>query len=244
MKSPLLLATLVVACFCSNGQSVNVTDLDVTDQGTISFRYSVTPKYSDREYYKLEVYTSANNYASPLLLALEPVQAGQLKRVEFDGPAVIGDFKGQLQFKFKTEASLFPVRITTTAKKFKSGKNITIAWDDFHESGWYNVELYKDGLISKTLVKNFQRTIYTGDLPKKMEKGIYEVRVTPANEEQLFSDDYSVDIKSSGGAGVFVLGGAALLGGGAYAAGLFGGEDPGGNSSTNLPDPPIPGDGN
>lgn len=242
MKSPLLLVTLLMVCSFSKAQTIDVTDLAVSDQGTVSFRYTIAQKFSDREQYKLEVYTSADNYTSALPLNLDPVPAGQLKRVEFDGPAVVGDFKGQLQLKFKVEASIFPVRITTTAKKFKSGKNITIAWDDFHESGWYDVELYQDGLIRKTLVKNHRSTIYTADLPKKMDKGLYEVRVTPSNEKQLYSDNYAVDIKGSGGAGIFIIGGAALAGGGAFAAGLFGGDDPGGTTTggTSLPDPPEP----
>lgn len=237
MKSPLLLATLIVLCLSSKGQSINVSDLAVSDQGTVSFRYTIAQKFSNREYYKLEVFSSANNYTSALSLNLDPVQAGQLKRVEFDGPAIVGEHKGELQFKFKAEATVFPVQITTTAKKFKSGKNITISWDDFHESGWYDVELYQDGLIRKTLVKNHRSTIYTADLPKKMDKGVYEVRVTPSNEKELYSDNYSVDIKSSGGAGIFVIGGAALVGGGVYV--LTAGEDPDG--TTSLPDPPEPG---
>lgn len=236
MKS-LTILLLLVTCFFARAQSITVSNLAVDNTGKVSFRYAVSQKHSARESYILEVFSSADQFSKPLALNLAPVPAGETKNVSFDGHRVIGEHSGSLQFRFKAEATTFPVRITTTADKFKSGKNITISWEDFHDSGWYDIELYKDGLISKTLSTNYRGSILSTNLPKKMDKGTYEVRVTPTNRKELVSDDYPVTIAGAGGVGFIILGAGALTGAGIL---ILGGKPQTDNA---LPDPPSP-DGN
>lgn len=224
----------------SLGQSIIVDNLNVSASGTISFSYTVNQKFSDRENYQLQVFTSTDNFTKALPLNLPAVKAGELRTASFSGPQLLGNYEGSMQLKFRAVATAFPVQITTTAKKFKSGKNITISWEDFHDSGFYDIELYQNSYISKSLAKSHKGNSITTPLPKKMDKGTYEVRVTPSNREELYSEDYTVDIKTGSKAMVFVAGGV-LAGAGVF---VLGGADPGGTSETGLPDPPSPGGSN
>ena len=72
-----------------------------------------------------------------------------------------------------------------------------------------------------------------------MDKGTYEIRVTPSNQKELYSEDYSVYVSSGGGGGFLVLlaGGAAA---GAYV--LLQPDDP--PLTDPLPSPPLPTDNN
>jgi hypothetical protein len=244
MKTPFIIATLLGLCCYVHAQSVQVSNLEVDDEGKVSFRYSVSQKFSDRERYELQVFTSADNFSKPIDLNLSPVAVGESKSVSFDGPKLISNYEGSLQFRFKVVAAVFPVRIVSTGQKFKSGKSITISWDDFHESGWYDVELYSGGYISRTLASNYRGTLLSTTLPKKMEKGTYEIRVTPTNQKELQSDDFPVTISGGGGAGIFIIAGGGLAAGAGVLL-LGGGGDSGGGGTTDtgspLPDPPNPG---
>ena len=142
-----------------------------------------------------------------------------------------------MQLRFRAVATSFPVQITTTDNKFKPGKNITISWDDFHDSGFYDIELYQSGYVAKSLGKSHRGTTITASLPKNLEKGTYEVRVTPSNREELYSDNYPVTI--NGGKGIFLIAGGALAAGAGVL--VLGGGDEGGVSDSGLPDPPTPG---
>lgn len=239
MKHFTTVLLIVVCSTLTIGQSIRIDDLNVAEGGTISFSYTVDPKFSDRESYQLQVFTSTDNFTKELPLNLPNVKAGELRVASFNGPQLLGNYQGALQLKFRAVATAFPVQITTTAKKFKSGKNITISWDDFHESGFYDVELYQNGYINKSLAKSHRGTSLTTPLPKKLDKGEYQVRVTPSNREELYSEDYLVTVKG-GGKGILILAGGAVAGAGVF---VLGGSDGGGGTAdSSLPDPPNPGD--
>jgi DUF971 family protein len=235
---------LLIACSAPViGQSIIINDLTVAEGGTISFSYTVNPKFSDRESYQLQVFSSTDNFTKALPLSLPTVKAGELRVASFSGPQMLGNYEGALQLKFKAVATAFPVQITTTAKKFKSGKNITISWDDFHDSGFYDVDLYQNGYVNKSLAKSHRGNSLTTPLPKKLPKGTYEIRVTPSNRVELYSEDYPVTVKG-GGMGMLILAGGAAVGAGAFVLGGSDGGGGGGGTDSSLPDPPNPGDGN
>lgn len=239
MKHITTVLLIVAFSTLSFGQTINVENLNVSDGGNISFSYTVNPKFSERETYQLQVFTSTDNFAKALPLNLPAVKAGELRTASFSGPQLLGNYEGSMQLKFRAVATAFPVQITTTAKKFKKGKNITVSWEDFHDSGFYDIELYQEGYISKSLAKSHRGNSITTTLPKNLEKGTYEVRVTPSNREELYSEDYPVTIKGGGKGVFFVAGGALAAGAGVFVLG--GSSDGGGTSTTSLPDPPTPG---
>lgn len=224
-------------------QTLRITNLDVSDEGQVSFTALVDSHHSWRETYELKVYSSADDYKKSLGLNLSSIKAGNPLDVSFNGPQVIGNFKGSIQFKFVAEASAFPVEITMAETKFKRGKAINISWKDYHEAGWYDVEMYREGSLFKEFVGNHRGTSYTAELPKKMPKGEYEIKVTPTNNKDMVSENYVVSVKGGSAALVVGAGGALAAGAGAV---LLGGGGGGGGTTTDtggndLPNPPDPG---
>ncbi|MEP0365837.1 MAG: hypothetical protein ABJN36_10150 [Cyclobacteriaceae bacterium] len=241
MKRHLFTAVFVLGMFFAHSQDLRIMNLDINDDGKVSFTALVRSHHSSRETYELKVYTSADNYAKPLDLNLKTLKVDAPLDVNFDGMTKIGNFKGSIQFKFVAEATAFPVQVKIVGDKFKRGKKMTVSWTDYHESGWYDIEMYRGGTLFKSMVKNHRGTSYSVDLPKKMPKGEYEVRVTPTNDPNFYSEDQSVSVKGGKGGLVFVTL-LAAGGGGAYVFLGGGGDDPGGDTDTNsLPDPPTPG---
>ncbi|MFT7233260.1 MAG: putative membrane protein [Cyclobacteriaceae bacterium] len=233
---------LVLFLIKSSAQNLRISNLDISPEGKVSFTAMIESHHSSRENYELKVYSSADNYTKALGLNLNTINPGSPLDVSFDGKDKIGNFKGSIQFKFVAEATVFPVQVTVSGNKFKRGKFINIKWDDFHESGWYDVEMYRGGTLFKSLVSNHRGTSFTASLPKKMPKGEYEIRVIPTNKKELYSEDYAVVVKGGSAALVIGAGGALAAGAGVVLLG-GGGGDPGGGGGTgsSLPDPPIPG---
>ena len=91
MKSRIATTLLLVVSLVSSAQSIKVTDLAIDAEGKVSFRYSISQKHSERESYQLQIFSSADEFNSPIPVKLTPVAAGSLNRVSFDGPELIGD---------------------------------------------------------------------------------------------------------------------------------------------------------
>lgn len=239
MKRIFTTAILILVLMQARSQNLRITNLDIDPEGKVSFTALIESHHSWRENYELKVYSSADNYSKPLGLNLSALNPGSPLNVSFDGSQKIGNFKGTIQFKFIAEATAFPVEITLNESKFKRGKSVNIIWKDYHESGWYDVEIYRGGTLYKSFVKNHRGTSYTAALPKKMPKGSYEIRVTPTNQADLVSEDYAVTVK--GGSAVLVAGAGGVLAAGAAVVVLGGGgTTPDDGGTTSLPDPPTP----
>lgn len=207
-----LIAVILLACLrFLSAQTLVVSELLISDDGIVSFSCMVSAHHSDREEYEISVYSSADNFEKELPVDINSVRPGVTLPVSFDGNQVIGDFDGFIEFDIQLSATTFPVQITSTNKKMKKGKEVTISWQDFHESGWYDIEIYQNDFLFNKLIANHRGTSFTTTLPKKMPKGEYELRVTPTNQQELFSEDYSVSIKS-GKVGLIIGAGGALAG--------------------------------
>ncbi|MFY0599433.1 MAG: hypothetical protein JXR03_07155 [Cyclobacteriaceae bacterium] len=239
MKRTLTIVILFLTLFQARAQNLRISNLDINPDGKVSFTALVEAHHSQRENYELKVYSSADNYSKAIGLNIAAVKPGVPMDVSFDGQQKIGNFKGSIQFKFVAEATAFPVEVTLSGSKFKRGKKMTVSWKDYHESGWYDVEMYRGGSLFKSLVSNHRGTNYTADLPKKMPKGAYEIRVTPTNQKDMVSEDYLVTVK--GGSAALVVGAGGVLAAGAGVVLLGGGGGGEGDSAGTLPSPPTPG---
>jgi hypothetical protein len=239
MKRYLFTAIFACGILAAKSQDLRIMSLNVDDDGQISFSALVRAHHSTRETYELKVYTSADNYEKALDLNLETLKVDVPLDVSFDGMEKIGGYEGSIQFKFVVEASLFPIQVKVLGDKHKRGKEISIGWNDFHESGWYDVEMYRGGTFFRKLVGNHRGTNFTTKLPKKMPKGGYEIRVTPTNDPEFYSEDVSVTVKGGKGGLVFLTL-LAAGGGGAYVYLTQGDDDPDVPQTTSLPDPPTP----
>lgn len=234
MKCSIFSAILALLVFSLHAQKLTVSDLTISDQGIVSFSCIVAAHHSSREVYELKVFSSIDDFEKSLPLDINKLRPEIPLSVSFDGNKVIGDFDGSIEFDFALTATFFPVEIVPLGKKFKKGKEINISWEDFNESGWYEVEIYKDNLLFQKLVGNHRGTSYVATLPKDMPKGKYEIRVTPSNQKELVSEGYEVNLKS-GKAGLIIGAGGALVGGAVLLL-------KSGNKENELPVPPnLPG---
>lgn len=236
MKFSLFTAVLILFVISlSSAQTLKVENLSISPDGKVKFSCIVYPHHSDREEYEIKIFTSADNFQKPLPLQLNSLRPNVPLPVSFDGNKMIGDFDGAIEFDVRISATIFPVQVTTNGDKLKRGKSIIISWNDFHESGWYDVDIYQRDILYQKLVGNHRGTSYTTILPKKMPKGEYEIRVTPTNQKNLVSEDYTVSIKSGKG-GLIIGAGGVLAGAGVL---LISGGD---GSDSDLPVPPdLPG---
>ncbi len=215
-------------------QDVTVSNLSLSESGEVSFNFQISAKSSAREVYDIIIYSSKDNYTNPLDVQLNSLSPQVDYSVKFDGLEKIGPFDGVLQFKLKAVATLFPVRVEEMENtKLKRGKSVLVSWNDYHESGWYNVDLYQNGEVKANLISNHRGLSYESELPKDLEKGGYEIRVVPSNDERLQSDGYPIVIKGASKA-LFILGPLVAAGGGFMI--LNGGE----SGEAQLPNSPGP----
>jgi hypothetical protein len=231
MKYGISAAFIILSVLLSYAQKLTVDSLAIDKNGKVSFTCTVEPHHSMREEYQLTVFSSSDNFAKALPLDVITLKSGIAQKVSFDGNEMIGDFDGKIEFDFRLNAIVFPVQITSVGKKFKKGKGITIAWEDFHKSGWYDVEIYHEGTLHQKVVGNHRGSKYYTTLPEDMKKGKYEIRVTPSNQKELVSEDYLVEWKTNK-TGV-IIGGGALVGVGIGILVL--GKD----TESDLPTPPA-----
>ncbi|MEP4533457.1 MAG: hypothetical protein ABJ004_10240 [Cyclobacteriaceae bacterium] len=217
-------------------QELSIDQLEVSNEGVVSFTCSVIQHHSSREEYSLFIYTSVDDFNEPLNVEVGTLRPGQLTTVSFDGNEIIGDFDGNIEFDFRLKAVTFPVEVMLEKRKFKKGKKINVRWTDFHESGWYDLELYQNGESVHRLIGNHRGTYYSGKLPKDIKSGEYELRVTPSNEKTLHSEQMSVKVTSKG-KGLVIGAGSILAGSGVFYL------ISNGNKEDDLPTPPgVPGD--
>ncbi len=222
-----------------HGQQISIDSLNVSGDGIVSFNFLVRANQSVREQYDVSVFTSKDDYQKPIDVSLPSIQPNTTYSVSFNGPDKIGEFAGPIQFKLEARASVFPVKIESVSSDvLKIGKKVEISWSDYHESGWYNIELYQEEELKKKLIGHHRGTTFETTLPKDLEKGNYELRVTPTNDPDLYSRGYRVLIKKPLNKILFLVPLAAAGGGFVL---LSGGES-GDGDSDRLIDPPGPPD--
>ncbi len=254
MTSRLLL--FVIVCFVSLGafaQSLTVTSIQIADDGTVSFTAQVTAKINQRERYQLSVYSSVDNYQQAYIFDGVELSPATPYDLSFNGNAIVGEYSGNIQFRFSINATVFPITFTdNTSSKLKIGKEYTVEWDDFHSKGTYKIELLRNGSTYQILQRSYAGTSYSGILPESIVKGDnYQLKVTPVSDESLASEPYGVSVGKPVGLAVKIApiiaagGGAAayfLVGG---SGGGGGGNNPGGGGGDGdfPPTPGTPGGG-
>ncbi len=231
-----LLTVMLLFFVGLNAQTLNVSNIQVQEDGTVTFSAQVGSKSTQRERYQLSVSSSVDNFQQTVVIESDELSPGRIYDLSFNGNLLVGEYSGQISFKFAVNATVFPVRITDgTDEKLKIGKDYSITWEDFHESGNYKIELLRNGSIYQILDRSFPGTTYNGVLPETITKGDnYSIRVTPVNNEELASEGYSVSVVKPVGLLVKIAP-AVLAGGGAAAYFLINtsGDDP-----TDFPETP------
>jgi hypothetical protein len=235
-----ILATLIIVLLLTistvDSQNLNVQGFRIDGQGMVTVTALIEANHSARERYAMSVYSSVDNYTQPINYTLADMEPGKPYNIKFDGPKLVGTYSGDIMFKFRIEATTYPIELTTNGN-MKPGKKMDLTWTDHEGSSSYNIELYQRSNLVEQLARDHSGLSYTGVLPKTVEKGKdYSVRVVPTDDPKSSSEFIPVAVVGGIGWYWFVI---PVAGGGVAAVVLLGGgEDPTGE--TGFEDPPGP----
>ena len=198
---------------------------------------------SSGQKFKITLYSSHNNYRSPLSLVAgdvgldKEIAGGPGKRIEWSAKAELKDFKGDITFEISAEPigpppSPLVVESPTTGKKLKKGKTMDVVWRGGTPGENVRIELIRGGNIVSQITNGTSNQRYSWTIPKDLEKATdYQVRLTGTSGSAT-SGTFAIKKKTS--FLVFALPVAVAGGAAALLAGGGGGDD------KNLPEPPEP----
>lgn len=208
------------------------------NQGRVVLTYDLTGTPDQK--FQLELFSSHDNFTTGLRRVTGDVgsgiKAGPVKRIEWDLPAEIGTFKGQISFKIRGSVIAPDLAITSPkGGKLTIGSTATIQWSGGTPGQQLNVSLLKEGAVVKSVGSVNNTGMYRWSIPSDIEKGEYQLQVSggsqsATSEKFLIKSKLPLWVKLSPiavGAVVAIL--------------LLGGDDPPPTgSSDDLPTAPGP----
>jgi len=197
--------------------------------------------------YQLSLFASKDNYATPLTKVTGDIggeiKPGANKKVEWSLVDELGGYKGRLSLEIRGKVYVPFAKIQSfdVNKSYKRGKNLNLNW----KAGSTNpvhIELFKGSQRIQGELSHPNNGSYLMTIPASVKTGKdYRIKITDAknSEEAVYTGYFKVTPKvpmalkvlpvlAIGGAVVFLLG----QGGG--------GETPQ-EESTDIADPPLPG---
>lgn len=222
------------------GQKVENIKAEVLGDGEkVVVTYDITGALEGQKF-KVSLYGSHNNFASPLSLVSGDVgrdrelSGGTNKRVEWSAKSELKEYSGDITFEVRAEivASLF-ISSPSLGTRFKKGKVLEITWQGGTPGESMRLDLLKGGAVITQVasVQNSQK--YSWAVPKSVAKGNdYQVRLT-AESGTAMSGNFGIRAKTS--AGLIMLPILAVGGGVAF---LLTRDKP--DKVNDLPLPPEP----
>jgi len=225
----LLLFSIFVSFFATSAQTIAIKKVELAGE-KIVVHYDLEDGNPNNEY-KLDLYASRDNYATPLTkvkgdVGLE-VKPGLGRRIEWSVREEFGSFKGKLALEIRGKVYIPFVKIQNfdSEKSYKRGNSYGIAWKPGSTNS-INIDLYKGGERvggESNLQNNGSHTFY---IPTHAKKGSdYRLKITDTKnaEDVLYTSEFKVKPKIPllvKVLPVLAIGGAvAALGGGGGSAG-------------------------
>ncbi len=183
---PMRLILPFLSCLCLIGKGQNITTLPPTQQGNeVVVSYQLDGEKGKA--YTVSMYSSSNNFTSPLRLVDGDVGAkrvlpGANKTIRWRVQDELKKFDGDISFEIRAvlAAPLFS-KITPSATKVKRGKEITITWTGGNPRDEMVVELINgDKHITAGTLPNNGSLLFS--VSKKMKTGKYKIQLSQAGE--------------------------------------------------------------
>jgi len=194
----------------------------------------VSPKAAT---YTVALYSSHNNFSSPVLNAKGDVGKGQKpginKRIAWDAATEMPSFKGDIIVELGGQVDVVKLGLNTSVpqKGLKKGKKAIINWQGGTLHPTVKIELLKDGRVASSLGEQKNTGVYEWKVPKDFDSGSnFQFRIS-AGEENVQTTPFA--IKSGLPLWLKIAVPAAAVGT-TLAIIIFGGED-------DLPEAPGPG---
>ena len=180
------------------------------DGEKLSIRYDLNDADPNQKY-KVLIYSSHDNYTTPLSLAIgdfgESVLPGKKKHVIWDAKSTLPeDFDNDILIKLKSTKILAPaLNIKPLAYNvYKRGKKIDIGWLGGNQSDKVNIDLCKakgnEIELVESIAKNVDNTQtsqnYSWSMPKSAKAGKkYFIRVSKSDKPAELTSSQFFDIK-------------------------------------------------
>jgi hypothetical protein len=208
----------------SSAQIVTIQKVELAGEKILVF-YDLDDSNPNNEY-KLELYSSVDNYVAPLTKVKgdvgPEVKPGAGRKIEWSTREELGGYKGKLALEIRGKVYIPFVKLQNfdPQKSYKRGKSYSINWKPGNTNP-INLELFKggqriDGAMS--IPNNGGHTIY---IPSHARKGSdYRLKVsdTKNSDDVLYSSEFQVKPKVPLAVKILPMvaigGAAALLGGG------------------------------
>jgi len=196
-----LLAIGCISFLSASAQTIAIKKVELAGE-KIVVHYDLEDGNPNNEY-KLDLYASADNYATPLAkvkgdVGLE-VKPGIDRRIEWSIRDEFGPYKGKLALEIRGKVYIPFVKIQNfdTEKSYKRGNSYNIAWKPGSTNS-INIDLYKGGERvggESNLQNNGSHTFY---IPTHAKKGSdYRLKITDTknSEDVLYTSEFKVKPK-------------------------------------------------
>lgn len=243
------LYTALIICFTllsSRGFAQQISDLTVQTSGDdIVIRFDLKALENPQEQYKIQIFSSFDNYTEPL-----PLKEGNdtdvfpkfAMRYVIDGATAFRGYKGDLDFRVVATLTFVPLSLITPVESIKTkvGKTIMVQWKGGTENDTYQIDYAKDGGNWTTLDSDIHSRNYTWKIPKRFDKGIYSIKLTSSQErtKAIYSGNIRIKKKAPF---IIKMMPWMLIAGGAYYYFVGFPENPiDGPTDNGIADPPEP----
>jgi hypothetical protein len=222
------------------GQSLQNIRASVQD-GKAKITYDLTGNGDTNQVYSISIYSSHNNYTSPLTRVTgdigKNVFAGVDKIIVWNIIEELEAYKGEVTFKVKGEMIIAPLTFKTPMQgsTVRRGKKTKVLWNGGRKDQSIKLELYEKNILVKTLNEEKNKGAYEWQLPKDFKRGNYTMKLS-GGSETIQSEEFKVKARIPlvvKVLPVLLIGGAVSF----FALGDEGGEK---SANDNLPAAPGP----
>lgn len=169
-------------------QSIENFHAEFTDQKVI-VSYDLNGNPSEK--YRIQLYGSHNNFSAPLRLVSgavgDNITSGKAKTIEWHVAEELVTFRGQITFRLRGEIMAVALSLQSPAANstIRTGKKTDIKWSGGSKSASVKLELMQDGKVVNTINEGSNVGIYSWSVPKDMQKGAYNLRISTGSESMV-----------------------------------------------------------
>lgn len=146
--------------------------------------------------FKVELYSSANNFRLPLLYVEghvgEDVKAGIGKFIDWDFSKELVAFEGDLTFEVRALLTFSPLKVSFPVNgSARRGTAMTITWLGSVPNGFVDIELFRDDKKVSTIARTQNDGSYQWNIPIDTNPGQgYTIKVSSTSSTQFHSGGY------------------------------------------------------
>jgi len=232
----LILLTTINYCFSQKLENL-ITEVQ---EGKVIIRYDLIDNDPENKY-DIQLYSSDNNYRSALALVTgdigPEITSGKDKIITWDAKGELKRYNGNITFEIRVELNGGKISFNNPLSEttFKRGFPYQIKWHGGKLNPDFEIQLYKNNVMQKSLGKSEGKKSFTWSIPVKNKPGNYQIKLLDETTTVATSYDFKISRKVPlvlKIAPVLLVGAIA----GVLATRVSGGEKP--TENNNLPDAP------